>query len=171
MPAGTPWQKSDREVTPGEQRLEMTRAAIEGHDRFEVDDREVLRDGPSFTADTVATFPDDEELFLVLGADAALGLPTWERTHEILARVTVLVVPRPGTDSTEVARTLPEAVFLDMAVLEVSGTDIRAMARAGRPYRFLVVEPVYRYINDHGLYAEPQDGDNVGVPERMEQSS
>ena len=171
MPAGAPWQKSDRHVSSGEDRLKMTRLAIDDYPGFEVDDREVIRDGPTYTADTLDTFPEIEDLFLILGADAASRLPTWQRYEEVLGRVTVLVVPRPGTDSTEVAARVPEAVFLDMAVLEVSGTDIRAMARAGRPFRFLVADPVYDYILEHDLYAQGDEGDNVGAPGRMERSS
>ena len=171
MPAGAPWQKSDRRVSSGEHRLAMTRLAIDEYEGFEVDDREVLRDGPTYTADTLDTFPEREDLFLILGADAASRLPTWQRYEDVLNRVTVLVVPRPGTDSTEVATTVPEAVFLDMAVLEVSGTDIRAMARTGRPFRFLVADPVYDYIQEHHLYAQGDEGDNVGAPGRMERSS
>lgn len=171
MPAGAPWQKSDRRVSSGEHRLAMTRLAIDEYEGFEVDDREVLRDGPTYTADTLDTFPEREDLFLILGADAASRLPTWQRYEDVLNRVTVLVVPRPGTDSTEVATTVPEAVFLDMAVLEVSGTDIRAMAKTGRPFRFLVADPVYDYIQQHHLYAQGDEGDNVGGPGRMERSS
>lgn len=149
----------------------MTRLAVDQHEGFEVDDREVLRDGPTYTVDTLDTFPDNEELFLILGADAASRLPTWQRYEDVLRRVTVLVVPRPGTDSTVVAEAIPQALFLDMAVLEVSGTDLRAMYREGRPFRFLVAEAVYGYINEHRLYAQVDEGDNVGAPERMERSS
>lgn len=171
MPAGSPWQKSDDEVSPGTHRLQMTRVAIDGVDGFEVDDREVIRDGPTYTAETLDSFPPDEELFLILGADAASRMPTWERHEDVLSRVTLLVVPRPGTDSTAVARRVPQAVFLDMSVLDVSGTDIRKMAREGRPYRFLVAEPVYQYIQENLLYAQRDGADNVEAPDRMEKSS
>lgn len=171
MPAGSPWQKSHREVTPGAQRLEMTRAAVDGIDGFDVDDREVLRDGPTYTAETLDSFPPDEELFLILGADAASRLRTWERYEDVLARVTVLVVPRPGTDSTLVIDQVPEAVLLDMAALDVSGTEIRSMAREDRPFRFLVTHPVHRYIMENRLYAQGETADNVGPPDRMERSS
>lgn len=171
LPAGTPWQKSNRDVSPGKHRLEMTRLAIDEYEGFEVDDREVLRDGPTYTAETLDTFPQDEDLFLILGADAASRLRTWHRHEEVLSRVTVLVVPRAGTDLASVSREIPGAVFLDMAVLDVSGTDIRAMATEGRPFRFLVAEPVHEYIETHRLYAESREGDNVGTPQRMERSS
>ena len=34
VPAGEPWQKGERELTPAAQRLAMTKLAIEGTDRF-----------------------------------------------------------------------------------------------------------------------------------------
>jgi nicotinate-nucleotide adenylyltransferase len=162
VPAGEPWQKSDRLLTAAAHRLEMIRLAISDTDGFEIDEREVERDGPTYTIDTLLSFPDEEELSLVLGADAALGLPTWHRWEEVVDRVSLLVVPRPGTDAREVQSILPEAVFLDMAVLEISGTEIREMARIGEPFRFLVPLAVHDYITALGLYAEPNGDDRVG---------
>ncbi len=171
MPAGSPWQKSGSEVSAGEHRLAMTRLAVGGYEGFEVDDREVLRDGPTYTADTLETFPEDEEICLILGADAASRLRTWERHDVVLSRATVLVVPRPGTDIESVSSELPDSIVLDMPALDVSGTHIRAMVRERRPYRFLVVEPVHEYIERYRLYTQAGEGDNVGPPERMEKSS
>ena len=131
MPTGEPWQKADRRITGSEHRSAMTRLAIEGVDGFELDDREVRRDGPTYTIDTLLSFPDDEELSLILGADAALGIQTWHRWEEIMERAGLLVVPRPGTDPREVQSVVPDAVFLDMAVLEISGTEIREMVGLG----------------------------------------
>lgn len=163
MPAGDPWQKSDHQLTPARHRLEMARLAVEGVGGLEVDDREIDRDGPTYTIDTLRTFPEDEEIHLVMGADTALGIMSWKRPDELRRRATLLVVPRPGVDSTVVGEMLPEAVFLDMAVLEISGTEIRDMARRGAPFRFLVPEPVYDYITAHDLYAEGGADDRVGV--------
>jgi nicotinate-nucleotide adenylyltransferase len=163
MPAGDPWQKSDRQLTPAPHRLEMARLAVAGVGGLEVDDREIDRNGPTYTVDTLATFPVDEEIHLVMGADAALGISSWKQPNELRRRTTILVVPRPGVDATVVAEMLPEAVFLDMAVLEISGTEVRDLARRGAPFRFLVPEPVYEYITVHDLYAEGAADDRVGA--------
>jgi nicotinate-nucleotide adenylyltransferase len=171
MPAGNPWQKASRPVTEVRHRLEMVRRAVEGVPGLEVDDREVTRDGPTYTADTLASFPDDEELFLILGADSALGIESWHRHEDVLDRVTVLVAPRPGFDPDEVLAVIPQAVFLSMASLGVRGTDIRSMAGEGRPFRFLVTDAVYRYIVGQNLYTDPAGGDRVGVPETSEEQS
>lgn len=171
IPAGDPWQKLGRRVTATEHRLEMVRLATLGVDGFRADDREATRDGLTYTVDTLATFPEAEELFLILGADAALHVPTWKRYQEVLDRATVLVVPRSGTDSTAVAEILPDSVFLDMAILEVSGSEIRAMARTGSPFRFLVGDVVHRYIVENNLYAEAGRADMVEGPTDMEEPS
>jgi nicotinate-nucleotide adenylyltransferase len=154
MPAGDPWQKGTRELTPAVQRLEMTRLATAGMDRFETDDREIHRGGPTYTIDSLLSFPLEEELFLILGADAALGLPTWHRWEAIIERVGVLVVPRPGTDLAAVVDMVPTASILDMAALDISSTSIRNLAASGRPYRFLVPPEVHRFIEGNGLYTQ-----------------
>lgn len=171
IPAGDPWQKLGRRVSTTEHRLEMVRLATLGVDGFRADDREATRDGLTYTVDTLATFPEAEELFLILGADAALHVPTWKRYQEVLDRATVLVVPRSGTDSTAVAEILPDSVFLDMAILEVSGSEIRAMAWTGSPFRFLVGDVVHRYIVENNLYAEAGRADMVEGPTDMEEPS
>jgi nicotinate-nucleotide adenylyltransferase len=155
MPAGDPWQKTDeRQVTPVAARVEMTRLAIDGVAGFELDLREVEREGPTYTIDTLATFAPDEELFLILGFDAAVGLPTWHRWEEVVARAGILVVPRPGYDLSKVESVVPSALRLEMAALDVSASSIRRMAARGAPYRFLVTPEVYRYIEAEGIYTQ-----------------
>lgn len=170
MPAGEPWQKGDRALTPAAQRVEMTRLATEGVDRFEVDDRETRRDGPTYTIDTLHSFPPEEELFLILGADAALGLPTWHQWEAVVERAGILVVPRPGADPGLVAKTVPSATMLDMAALDLSSTMIRAMAAEGRPFRFLVPPRIHEYIETAGLYTQRRSGDRVVVSNEQEES-
>ena len=171
IPAGDPWQKSDdRRITPAATRVEMTRLAIAGMDGFDLDLREVERAGPSYTIDTLLSFPDDELLYLILGSDTAAGLPTWHRWEEILERATILVVPRPGHDMAEVTGVIPSAVRLDMAALDISSTAIREMASEGRPYRFLVPAGVHRLIEKQGLYTQSPSDDRVMSAKHQEEA-
>ena len=149
----------------------MVELATAGVDGFEADDREIVRDGPTYTVDTLSTFPADEELFLILGADSALGLTTWHRYQEILDRATILVVPRPGTDSVEVMSVVPKATFLDISVLEISGSEIRSMAANGEPFRFLVTGEVHSYIQNEGVYPKTHNADSVSDSQESEESS
>ena len=152
LPAGAPWQKAGTGVSAGEHRWEMIRRAVAGVECFEADDREVRRDGWTYTADTLRTFPADEELVLVLGADAAAGMKSWHRWEEILERAAVAVMPRPGVDPADVAAAVGGYTELDAPLLAVSGTALRARRRAGRSLRFLVPDAVCAYIEEHGLY-------------------
>jgi len=154
IPAGAPWQKSDRRISAAEDRWAMTELAVAGVDYFVADDREVTRDGWTYTIDTLQGIPASEELVLVVGADAAIGIPTWVRFEDVLARATVAVMPRPGVDRGAVDDTLGAArhVWLDTPSLDLSGTMLRARARVGRSLRFLVPDPVRAYIDDRALY-------------------
>jgi nicotinate-nucleotide adenylyltransferase len=152
LPAGSPWQKAGGRVTPAEHRWQMTLRALSGIDYFEGDDREVIREGWTYTIDTLATFPVDDDLVLVLGADAAAGLPTWHRYREVVDRVRLAVMPRPGADREAVEAVGADHHWLDTPLLPVSGTMLRAMRREGRSIRFFVRESVHDYIEGHGLY-------------------
>ncbi len=152
IPAGAPWQKADRDLSDAEDRLEMTRLAIEGVPYFEVDDREVRRDGWTYTADTLAEFPDDE-LVLVVGSDAAVGIPTWHRPDAVMGMADIAVAPRPGFGYEAVAEALGEGFhWLSGPELDLSATMLRGRLAAGHSVRFLVPEAVRRYIEAEGMY-------------------
>jgi nicotinate-nucleotide adenylyltransferase len=150
IPAGAPWQKAGSAVSPLGDRWSMTQLAVEGIHYFEADDREITRPGWTYTAETLATFPEDEDLVLVLGSDAASRIGSWERSGEVLARATIAVAPRPGTGPAPIGSGPHH--LLSMPGMPISGTMIRERRRGGRSIRFLVPEPVWHYIDSHGLY-------------------
>ena len=167
IPAGDPWQKADQEISEARHRLEMCRLAVSGVPGIEVDDRELTRDGPTFTIDTLDSFPADEVLYLIVGADAAAGLDSWHRWNAIAERATIAIAPRAGVHSPE----FPDAVHIEMGLLEISATDIRARVRQGRPFRYLVTGEVHSYIVNNDLYAKATGGDMVGQRMDMETTS
>ena len=158
MPAGAPWQKADRRVSLARHRWRMTQLATEGVEYFTPDDREVHRDGWTYTVDTLASFDPGERIVLILGADAARGLPTWERSEEVLERVEVAVLPRPGVERSEVEAAIGPSRWLDMPALPVSGTMIRQRFVDGTGVRFLVTDAVYEYMIENELYYGVESG-------------
>jgi nicotinate-nucleotide adenylyltransferase len=88
-------------------------------------------------------------LYLVIGADAASRLSTWERVTDLRALVTLAVV---GRAESEPRLDGWPAVAVDMPRLDVSSTDLRARVAAGAPIDVLVPEPVVRVIRERGLY-------------------
>lgn len=153
VPAGVPWQKAGAGVTPAEDRWEMTRLAVAGVEYFEPDDREVRRDGWTYTADTLSEFAGDE-CWLIVGADVAAKIPTWHRAAEVLAAARVAAMPRPGTTRAAVAAAGVDAVWLDVPEIDLSGTMLRERRRRGHSIRFFVPEAVYRYVEEEGLYRD-----------------
>lgn len=163
--AGEPWQKvGTRTITPGPARLAMVEAAVAGVEGLEACGMEVRRPGPSYTADTVAEIArdvPDAELFVILGRDAAQGLPSWERVDALRERVTMVVVDRPGAGDGALAGGF-RWLRVESPRLEVSSTDLRARVGDGRPLDFLLPPAVIELIAAEGLYADPgRDGDAV----------
>lgn len=155
LPAGRPWQKLGTGVTNARHRLRMIELATEGIGYFTVDDREVHRDGWTYTIDTIDSF-GGEEIVLIIGADSAKGLPTWNRADELMQRARIAVVPRDGVGREEVERAINgDITWLDMPTLDVSGTLLRRRVSDGRSIRFLVPEPVLDYVIANRLYVDP----------------
>lgn len=152
--AHQPWQKVGRRpVSPSADRLALVEAAVADLDGVEACDLEVRRGGPSYTADTLAELrrrgPDDE-LWVVLGADAAAGLPTWERGDEVAASAEIVVGARDGETGPPPPgwswRTVP------LTRLDVSSTDLRRRVAEGRTIEVLVPPRVRAEIEARGLY-------------------
>lgn len=152
IPAGAPWQKADQQVSHAEHRWEMTRRAIIDVGYFTADDREVRRDGWTYTVDTLDEFPDDA-VTLVLGSDAAVGVPTWKDWSRIRSRARIAVMERLGTPRAEVEAAVDAPItWLDVPPLPISSTDLRDRAQRGESLRFLVPDGAWRYIQEHALY-------------------
>jgi nicotinate-nucleotide adenylyltransferase len=152
--AGDPWQKADRSVSVAADRLAMAEAAVGEVDGLEASALEIERGGTSYTADTLAQLRDerpDAELFLVLGSDAAAGLPTWERAEEVRRLARIVVVTRPGAEEGR-PPTGWDWTTVETPRLEVSSTDLRARVADGRPLDYLLTPAVIDTINRRGLY-------------------
>lgn len=155
IPAGRPWQKLGMGVSEARHRLRMVELATAGIDYFNVDEREVHRDGWTFSIDTIDSF-GGEEIVMIIGADSAKGLPTWNRVDELLDRAQIAVVPRSGVERAEVARAINrDFTWLDMPSLDISGTVLRRRVANGQSIRFLVPDPVLEYVGENRLYVQP----------------
>lgn len=153
VPAGNPWWKAGESPSPAHHRLEMVRLAVAGVSYFRVNDCEVRREGPSYMADTLGTFPARDEIFLVLGADAAGGLRGWMRWEEVVTRARMVVASRPGTAAPQVEEAIGRPpIWLDTPNLDISSEQVRRFCQAGRSIRFLVPEPVRQYVAQNRLY-------------------
>jgi nicotinate-nucleotide adenylyltransferase len=154
IPAGQPPHKRESGLSPARDRLAMVTLATAGNPAFLPSDAELLREGPSYTADTLkalrAERPGDD-LFLVVGSDTLPEMSGWYEPERLFALCTVAVAGRPGTSS---ARPPAGAKVVELPGpgLEVSATDVRRRVREGKSVRYLVPDAVAEYIAKRGLY-------------------
>lgn len=163
IPAGQPPHKSGQPVTAAVDRLAMVSLATAANSAFTVSALEIERDGPSYTADTLAHVQQVEgsdcALYFIVGGDALPDLLDWHAPARILALSTLVAVRRPGVapaDLRLLKDRLPaleeRLIILDGPQFAVSGTEIRHRIRTGLPIRYQVPEPVWQYVQDHRLY-------------------
>ncbi len=160
VPARTPPHRGPA-FAPVEDRLEMCRLAARGLKGVGVSDLETRRSGPSYTLDTLRQLRRQrarDQLYLVLGWDAARQIRAWHRPDQVLKAARLLIIGRPGL-APPTKRDLPaagidpaRALLCPAPTPEVSASAIRERARQGLPLAGLVPEPVAEYIREHGLY-------------------
>jgi len=177
VPAGDPPHRPPPRVD-ARRRLELVRAAAADQPGFAVDDREVRRQGPSYSVLTLTELRGElpeVPLCLVMGMDAFLGLPTWHRWHELLELAHIVVAPRPGwvapsageigallrerraRDATELHVARAGRIFVQpVTQLEISSTELRDLLAAGGDPRYLVPDPVRALLHATHTYSVPR---------------
>jgi nicotinate-nucleotide adenylyltransferase len=153
-----PWQKlGTRDISSAEDRFAMVEAAVGDVEGLEASRMELDRGGMSYTADTLTQLLAADptlDLYVILGSDAAVSVPSWERADEVRALSTIVVVERPGSGEGQ-----PPLgwswVRVEVPRLEVSSTDLRARVVDGRPLDYLLPPAVIDTIERRGLYREP----------------
>lgn len=170
IPGKVPPHRTQPVASP-EQRLIMLQAAIASEPCLQADDRELQREGHSYSFDTLqsfrAEFGNECPLLLTLGFDAFLHFQTWHRWEEILLLAHLVVVHRPGyslppdgwyenclSTNPEDLRITPAGRIYPLAVtaLDISATRLREHLKHGKNPRYLLPDSVLDYIQRHQLY-------------------
>jgi nicotinate-nucleotide adenylyltransferase len=154
--ANVPWQKAGtRTVTPAEDRFLTVQAAVDGVVGVEACRMEIDRGGPSYTVDTVRELlvaTPSARPYVIVGADVAGELDTWQQVDELRRAVTLVIVDRGGVGSADdppgwrVER-------LRIPALDISSSQLRRRLAEGRTVDFLIPEPAIRCIRQLNLYA------------------
>jgi len=133
-----------------------------------VDEREILRTGPSYTVDSLHELKTEypqAQLYLLLGDDQRRSLSSWHQIGEI-ARIAIIcaagrdMAVRAWSEESGDAPTNPplsdtlqaRICTLDMPLMPHSATDIRVLAATEQALTGLVSPAVERYIHEHHLY-------------------
>jgi nicotinate-nucleotide adenylyltransferase len=163
VPTGQPWQKSDRDVSPAEDRYLMTVVATASNPRFSVTRVDIDRGGPTYTVDTLRDLAREypgAELYFITGGDALAQILTWRNADEVFKLAHFVGCTRPGHQITELTlEGLPRerVTIVEIPALAISSTECRARVRSGEPVWYLVPDGVVQYIAKRSLYAPPTD--------------
>jgi nicotinate-nucleotide adenylyltransferase len=155
VPTGQPWQKSDRQVSPAEDRYLMTVIATASNPRFSTSRVDIERGGPTYTVDTLSDLHaerPDAELFFITGADAVEQIVGWRDNERLFQLARFIGVTRPGYHLAD--HHLPEGAvsLVEVPALAISSTDCRERVARGMPVWYLVPDGVVQYIEKRGLY-------------------
>lgn len=179
IPAGSPPHRGQPRAE-SRHRLEMARMAVAGNPRFVLDDREIVRERPSYSVDTLtdlrAELPPATPLVLFMGSDAFLGLTLWHEWRRLFDLAHIAVAHRPGFSPALWEDALPDAlrkqlgkrrtelpgelveapagrVFLHpITQLDISASQIRDRRLRGRSLRYLLPDTLIDYIAENHLY-------------------
>lgn len=154
-------------------RAAMITQAIVGLDKITMDDRELKRDQPSYTIDTLISIRQEltanDQLFFIMGWDAFCGLPSWKQWQELLNYCHILVLQRPRL-SVKIPQELEcflkgrvanlgniigangQVIYAQQHFLDISSTQIREHLIQNKSVKFLLPDTVLDYINEHQLY-------------------
>ena len=154
----------------GARRLAWVESAVRAVPGLVADDRELLRDGPSYTVETLRELKTEwgeRPLVLIMGADAFAHFHTWKDWETILDLAHLGIAARPGSTlapppetavrlaksrlyRAEDLRDRPAGAWMEVALpaLDISSTRIRRLLAEGRSPRGLLPDAVYDALTD-----------------------
>ncbi|WP_165010070.1 nicotinate-nucleotide adenylyltransferase [Neisseria yangbaofengii] len=165
LPAGDPYHKPQNTQTPAKHRFIMTELAIADEPRFAVSDCDMVREGATYTFDTVQIFRQQfpaAKLWWLLGSDSLMKLHTWKKWQTLVQQVNIAVAMRESDSLSQTPRDLHawlgEALqngsvrILQVPLYNISSTQIRAALENKTLSDGLIPSSVAHYIRQQGLY-------------------
>lgn len=163
MPNGHPPHKRNRLVTEEKFRYEMVSRAIEGEEKFSINDFEIKSNSLSYTYNTLMYFNDIEpntQWYFLVGVDSLMTLRQWKNIDIILDNCTLVVFSRTGytiDDVIKMKRDLEqeynkEIILLEMSLLDISSTEIKKKISEDKIVTYLLPQGVDEVINKYNLY-------------------
>jgi len=170
VPTGAAWHKT-RLLSDAKDRVAMARLAFvesspveRSSDKIRIDEREILRSGPSFTIDTIKEIEQlypSATIYLIIGQDQAQAFSRWKDHALIVQKTQVVIAARDaGLQARSPTGLLPDepavlggAIYLNCPLMPISATEVRASIGLGLDVSQLVPELVLHYIQQQGLYS------------------
>ncbi len=163
VPVGEPPHKQDQSITPANHRRAMLELTIASNPGFELSLIDLERPGPHYSVDTVRLIRERYDLsaeacYFLIGGDSLVDLPGWYHPQTLVQSCRLAVAHRPGhqPDLGTLVDQIPgisaRLDWVEMPVVGIAASDIRARVRAGQSIRYQVTDEVQAYIHTHQLY-------------------
>lgn len=164
MPNKNPYYKKLNRAVTESHRSDMVKLAIEDNAAFAFSDVELMREGNTYTVETLRILTaqnPDTEYYFIMGADSLFHFESWREHEEIFKMATLLVATRDSVSTHNIESQIEylEDRYDDVKIeclmapsLEISSSGLRKLVRSGRSIRYLVPEKVERYIRENDLY-------------------
>ncbi len=152
IPAGNSWQKQNS--ANYENRFIMTQLLISDEELFEISDIENNVNQPTYTVDTLKKLNlKKEETFFILGADAAIGISTWESYEKLSNYVQFLIAPRKKISEKNLKNNFPFNYSLILGnELDISSTTVRRLLLEKKEISSLIPKNIIEFITSQSLY-------------------
>ncbi|MBR2674616.1 MAG: nicotinate (nicotinamide) nucleotide adenylyltransferase [Mogibacterium sp.] len=154
--------KQDSKAASAEDRYAMLRGILHYDEAFALSSYEILREGPSYTIETLEFWENiiEGRLSFVLGFDSLLEVDTWKRGGDILRGFPLITARRPGSDDDKGIAKIEmfrseygaDIRLLSMEPIEASSSEIRKRIKEGRSISDMLMPETEEYIIEHGLY-------------------
>ena len=159
MPTAVPPHKHDVSLSPFDLRREMVELAIRNNPRFEISLLEGA-DRPVYTFESVAYFQEQgygrEQIHLIIGSDSLEEISRWRYPERIFESATIVAMRRAASDEIFSPPDGAAVVMIESCSNSISSSEIRTMVHEGKSIRYLVPEPVERFIREKKLYIAPE---------------
>jgi nicotinate-nucleotide adenylyltransferase len=165
LPAGRPWLKTGRTITPACHRAKMVELAIAAETNLELSTLEIDRTGPSYAVQTLeillSQLGESASLFFIMGWDSLEEVPRWKEPARLLQMCQLVAFPRPHIkppDLESLDKLVPgiarKVILLNMLPIDISSSEIRKRIVEGVPVKGILPLEVEKYIRVHKLYQE-----------------
>ncbi|MCP4711198.1 MAG: nicotinate (nicotinamide) nucleotide adenylyltransferase, partial [Planctomycetes bacterium] len=167
IPSSQPPHKTNKTISAAQDRLEMTRLAVQDDALFEVSDCELKRPGPSYTLETVRFFRQQypqTQLYWLIGADSISELVSWYHIKQLADECLIVTAARPGfnpQDTQPLKSILTDSQIQQLRLnilktprVDISATQIRLRTRQKLSVSYLTPPAVIDYIKHRNLYTQ-----------------
>lgn len=165
LPSRMPPHKKNRKIASNEERMDMVELALEPYPSFRISNIEMLREGFSYTADTVLVLKEmypDQEICFIIGADSLHDMDGWYKPQLIFDHVHILFAPRFPTNQKEdfdcrdmlIEKYHARIDAIEMQSMDISSKDIVSRIQQGETVEKLLPKEIISYIKERSMFQE-----------------